>query len=192
MTELKDELSKKWDTKEPVVSLTEDGEPLHAITLHLPNFEIQIKETDFYARKLANILESPRIKKEMGEQLIAMYEHKTGIIFKKTTSWYVTNYRIFCLNEEEAKLTQVPLKYVDVVVSNAHSFSERTGAIAGGMMPGFMYAGMGFTQGQSTSRRVGDINVLLSGQIVILIPDVLDPTGLKQLLYQIKKQIHDE
>ncbi len=181
----------KCGIEKPIAIIEEDGDPITTVTLKLPSGEIKIKESDSYARKLANILNSPKIKEEIGEQMIASYEQTTGIIFKKTTSWYVTNHRVFCLNEEENILIQIPLKYVDVVVRNVHSFSKRTGAIVGGIMPGFMHAGMGFTQGQSIIRRIGDVNFLLQGQIIIIIPNVLDPAGLKQLLYQIKKQLHN-
>lgn len=187
-----EEILSKWDTDVPVVSINEDtGGTLDTVTLNLPSGEVQIKETESYIRKLADILNSPRIKEEMGEQLVAEYEMSEGLIFRKTTSWYVTNYRIFCLNEELNSLTQIPLKYVEIVIRNSHTFSERTGAIAGGFVGGFMPVGMGFTQGQSTSNRIGDINIVFNGQVIMIIPSVQDPTGLKQLLYQIKKQIHE-
>ena len=191
MSDTEDSLD-KWETEKPVVDFDDNGEPITSITLNLPNGIVKFDETDYYARKLATILDSPRIKEEIGEQLIANYELKTGLIFKKTTSWYVTNYRIFSLNEEQNSLTQFPLKYVDIVVNNTHSVSERNGAIVGGMVPGFMYAGMGFTQGQSMSKRIGDVNFLVNGQILMIIPEVVDPNGLKQMLIQIKKQIHEE
>lgn len=188
MTE-KDALS-DWNAEEKIVTISEDGKPIDTITLNFGSTTIKIKESDSYARKLLTILSSPKIKDKLGEQLIASFELKTGMIFQKTTSWYITNYRVFCLDERNGHITQIPLKYVDIVVRNSHSFSQRNGAIAGGMAPGFMYAGMAFTKGESISRKIGDMNFLFQGQIVTIIPNVQDPAGLKQLLEKIKKQIH--
>ena len=153
------------DTDKPLVTLDNPDELVTSIALNLPNCKIEIKESDQYARKLGKILENPRIKEEMGEQMIATYEQKTGIIFKKTIGWYVTNYRIMCIDETNCTVTQIPLKYADIVIRNTHTFSERTGAIAGGLVGGFITSGMAFTQGQSTSRRIGDINFLLGDKL---------------------------
>lgn len=184
----KDDGTSEWPVK--VVDICDDGDSTVTVTACYRNQESKYTENRDYALKLAQILGSPRIKEELGEQPLASFEKTSGIIFRKKMRWFVTNYRIILTDEIEGRIIQIPLKYVDISITDSHSVSERHGAIAGGATPGFIYAGMAFTQGQSTSRRIGHVSFIFNGQVLITIPDIIDPVGFKQLLYLIKKQIH--
>jgi len=114
---------------------------------------------------------------------------------KKTVYNYIsklTNYRVIYGNNKTDEFTQVPLKYVDVVVMNSHSTFQSTGIGYGGAMPGSLTLGVGVMNRRGVSQRIGDLVFVLEGQIVLEFTNVADPTGIKSLINQVKKQMNSK
>jgi hypothetical protein len=170
--------------------IIEDGEGA-TVTLHYDNYKATFAEDQQYATRLAAILESPRIKEELGEQTLWHYEDKRGFLKKKMVQYaMITNYRVIYFHLDHGELVQLPLKYAEIVVNNTKSLSQRNGSGVGAWDPKFA-VGIGFYQSHGVSTRVGDLWFLFQGQKVIELNKVHDPNGIKRTLETIKKQIHN-
>ena len=177
------------------LTVEEDGVPDFAkVNISLPNYKFTIEDEDVEGvKKLHQIMKSLTIKKELGEAIIWENYFEEGIFFKKTTEfWIITNYRVIYGNNKTDEFTQVPLKYVDVVVMNSHSTFQSTGIGYGGAMPGSITLGVGVMNRRGISQRIGDLVFVLEGHIVLEFTNVADPTGIKSLINQVKKQMNSK
>jgi len=147
--------------------------------------KIEIEEKKDVAQKIGKIMAGLDIKKELGENVLWNAEKKEGFLGKKLTLYILSNYRIICASEE--KQISLPLKYVDIVVLNSHRAMARTGI--GGFTALGRGIGIGAMQSTGKSVTIGDVNFLFQGDILITIPNVTDPAGLKNLVTQVKKQM---
>jgi hypothetical protein len=98
----------------------------------------------------------------------------------------ITNIRIFQHNVETGQFVQVALKdQLDAVVLNARRDSQSMG---GGS---FVYSGMGAYMGYRTgvSQTVGDVTILKEGKILMTLKNVAHPSGVKQLINTIKREM---
>lgn len=164
---------------------------LAKITITIDSYEMQLYEDENYARKIGTIMETGDVKEELGEAILWYHEVKKGWFIPKTKEIrLITNYRIMKHDMETDKAIQLPLKYVDAVVMNSRSDyqSQGVGVFVG--VPASISSGMGFLQRRGTSRRIGDLVFLLNGQVLLTFNNVFDPAGVKQLIYQVKKQMH--
>lgn len=144
-----------------------------------------------YARRMSTIMESLDTKQELGEMILWGHLINKGLIRKRTREmWIITNYRVMYVSYDKDEAIQLPLKYIDVVVMNTRSdyYGEGMGAFAA--VPGGITAGMGYLRRRGTGRRIGDLVFILAGQILITFSNVIDPVGVKQLIYQVKKQMY--
>lgn len=142
-----------------------------------------------YTHKLERIMESVTVKTELGETVL--WHHRVKGFFGGTKrDWLITNYRVIFIDYKANQVLQLPLKYVDVVVMNARSDyqSEGVGVFVG--VPASIASGMGFLRRQGSSRRIGDLVFLLNGQILLAFCNVLDPSGVKRLIEQVKRQLY--
>jgi len=158
------------------------------IVFDIEGKKIEIEEKKDVAQKIGKLMavdEENVIKKELGENVLWYAEKKEGFLGKKLTLYSVTNYRIICVTEE--KQISLPLKYIDLVVMNSHRAMTRTGI--GGFTTLARGMGIGAMQSTGKSVNVGDVNFLFQGDILITIPNVIDPAGLKNLVTQVKKQM---
>lgn len=153
---------------------------------------IEFYDDKEYAQRIGTIMESWGVKEELGETILWGHVVQSRRFFKVKTKelWIITNHRVMHVNNEIEDVIQLPLKYVDVVVMNARNdhYSEGVGAFVGVLAS--ISSGMGFLQRRGTSRRIGDLVFLLNGQILIRFFNVFDPTGVKQLIYQVKRQLY--
>lgn len=156
------------------------------LTFNIDGKEITIEERNDVAQKIGKIMGGGGIKEELGENVLWKAEKKQGFL-KKPIIYSMTNYRILCLYPDE-KLIQFPLNYIDVVVMNTHRASARTGI--GGFTTLARGFGIGGMQSTGKSVTVGDVNFLFQGEILITIPDVINPIGLKNLVIAVKKQTY--
>jgi hypothetical protein len=161
-------------------------EEMTNLTFNIDGKEITIEERNDVAQKIGKIMGGGGIKEELGENVLWKAEKKQGFL-KKPIIYSMTNYRILCLYPDE-KLIQFPLNYIDVVVMNTHRASARTGI--GGFTTLARGFGIGGMQSTGKSVTVGDVNFLFQGEILITIPDVIDPIGLKNLVIAVKKQTY--
>jgi hypothetical protein len=95
-------------------------------------------------------------------------------------------------NTETGAVIQLPLKYIDVVVMNARNDYNSEGVGAFVAVPASIASGMGFSRRRGSSRRIGDLVFIMNGQIFLIFDNVFDPIGVKQLIYQVKKQIYGD
>jgi hypothetical protein len=161
-------------------------EEMTNLTFNIDGKEITIEERNDVAQKIGKIMGGGGIKEELGENVLWKAEKKQGFL-KKPIIYSMTNYRILCLYPDE-KLIQFPLNYIDVVVMNTHRASARTGI--GGFTTLARGFGIGGMQSTGKSVTVGDVNFLFQGEILITIPDVINPIGLKNLVIAVKKQTY--
>jgi len=174
-----------------LVSRTDAEKKGATINLFYHNVSLTVSEDENYARKLATICESSRIKEELGEEILWQYKDEKGFFFKKIRKQaIITNYRIIYLNSNDQELIQLPIKYADVVVVNAKTQSWRNGSAAGGWSTSAAM-GMGFFKSEGIARRVGDLWFIFQGQKILELTNVLDPNGIKRTIDTVKKQIHN-
>jgi len=156
------------------------------IVFDIEGKKIEIEEKKDVAQKIAKIMaDVGTIQHELGENVLWKAEKKEGFLGKKLTLYGITNYRIIYGSAE--KQIQFPLKYIDIVVMNSHRAMARTGI--GGFTALGRGIGIGAMQSTGKSVNVGDVNFLFQGDILITIPNVIDPAGLKNLVTQVKKQM---
>ena len=171
-------------SKEIVKKPTKKEEKLFEIEFDHGGKKVSIFEKWIIGERLTEIMNNYDLSSKYGESLLWSAEEKQGI-FKKPINHYITNYRIFSLNMDTGSGIQLPLKHMDIVVMNSHRVSKRTGI--GGYTSLTRGMGIGGMQSSGKSATIGDINVIFQGQILTVIPNVLDPNGLKNLVTQIKK-----
>ena len=161
-----------------------DKEEFGDINFEFGEKTITVKERRDVAEKFAKImnLDNGLLNEEFGENLLWKAEEKKGL-FKKPKTYMITNYRIQYLDSDKEFL-QMPIKYLDIVVMNSHRESSRNGV-------GAFASGMGGFVSSGESVTVGDVNFLVQGNILLTIPNVIDPTGLKSLINQVKKQMNE-
>ena len=130
-----------------------------------------------------------------GETVLWSIQFQKGIINKTATStYYVTNYRIFAINHEIQEVDGLLLMsdLDDVVVANTIRHSESTSYGAyhsyGGRFGGI--AGPRYSSG--TSKTTGDIYFMHNGEKIISLGGISDPTGLSRLVKSVKKQLYPE
>ncbi len=145
-----------------------------------------IKEDTDIAKKIARIMDKISLNKKLGEKPLWTAEEKTGL-FKEPITYHLSNYRIFCLDPSDKKSMVFPLNYVDIVVMNSHRDSSRKGI--GGFTSLVGGIGIGGFQSHGQSVTVGDVNFMCQGEIIVTIPNVLDPNGLKNFVNQLKKSM---
>ncbi len=164
------------------------------VNISFPHYEFIFEDEDVEGvKKLHQIMENLEIKEKLGEAIIWEHYFEEGIFFKKTKEfWIITNYRIMYGNYKTDVFLQVPLKYVDVVVMNSHSSFQSTGTGYGVAMPGSLAFGVGVMNRQGTSQRIGDLTFILEGQVILEFTNVADPTGVKNLINQVKKQMNSK
>ena len=163
---------------------TQKDENMIEISYSYEGKKIIIKERKDVAEKIAMIMaEGGGIREDLGENILWSGQEKSGL-FKRGKSYIVTNYRIMNIITGE-KMIQMPLKYIDVVIMNTHQVSSRTGIGA------FTSIGMGIVGGMQSygkSVTIGDVNFLFQGNVLVTIPNIIDPNGLKSLVTLIKKK----
>jgi len=163
---------------------TQKDENMIEISYSYEGKKIIIKERKDVAEKIAMIMaEGGGIREDLGENILWSGQEKSGL-FKRGKSYIVTNYRIMNIITDE-KMIQMPLKYIDVVIMNTHRVSSRTGIGA------FTSIGMGIVGGMQSygkSVTIGDVNFLFQGNVLVTIPNIIDPNGLKSLVTLIKKK----
>ena len=161
------------------------------VVISFPHYDFTLEDEDVEGvKKLHQIMKDLEIKEEIGEAIIWEHYFEEGIFFKKTREyWIITNYRIMVGNYKTDVFRQVPLKYVDVVVMNSHSSFQSTGYGYGVAIPGSLGLGVGVMNRQGSSQRIGDLTFILNGQVILEFPNVYDPTGVKNLINQVKKQM---
>jgi hypothetical protein len=172
--------------EETMEKSSETDEEIIELSFNIDDKEITIKERKDVAQKIGKIMGEGGIKEELGENALWKAEKKQGFL-KSPILYALSNYRILCLYPDE-KMVQLPLKYVDVVVMNTHRASARTGI--GGFTTLARGFGIGGMQSSGKSVTIGDVNFLFQGEILITIPGVTDPIGLKNLVTQVKKQMY--
>lgn len=145
-----------------------------------------------YSQKINTIMESASIKEELGETVLwyNILEERKMFRVKTKELWIITNHRVLQIDGKRGAVIQLPLKYVDIVVVNARTDyqSEGVGVFVG--VPASIASGMGFLQRKGSSRRIGDLVFLLNGQILLIFNNVLDPSGVKRLIDQAKRQMY--
>ena len=158
--------------------LTKDKDKFFEIEFNIDGKIIVVEDKKEIVERIGKIMSDVTIKQEFGENYLWQGESKDGI-FSKPKKYYLTNYRIGCLFTDE-KLVQIPIKYVDVVVMNTHRASSRNGI--GGFISLGKGIGIGGIQSSGKSVTIGDLNILFKGDVLITIPQVRDPVGLKNLI----------
>lgn len=126
------------------------------------------------------------LNEKLGEKPLWTAEEKKGFL-KEPIVYYLTNYRIMCIDPSEEKSMVFPLNYVDIVVMNSHRDSSRKGI--GGFTSLVGGIGIGGFQSHGQSVTVGDVNFMCQGEIIVTIPNVVDPNGLKNFVNQLKKSM---
>jgi len=186
-------LSNVTDIKLTDLTIVDNEEPDSVtINLQLPEGNITLHDNDIeFTKKLNQILCDPDIKSELGEQIIWNSNFEEGIFWRKIRlSWIITNYRVIYSNFKTGEFLQIPLKYLDVVVMNTHSAFQSQGFAMGAAMPGSLAIGAGMMQRKGTSVRVGDLVFIVDGQVLLKFSNVFDPSGVKNLINQVKKQMY--
>lgn len=175
----------KNETKE--IAKTSKGKNDNQVNFEIKNLgsSITVTERKDIAQRIVKILESDVSKGTFGEKLLWQGEEKQGV-FKKPIMHYITNYRIVSYAEnDDANYVVFPLNYVDVVIMNSHRTSSRTGI--GGYTSLTKGMGIGGFQSSGKSVTIGDLIFLCQGENVATICNVADPTGLKNMVNQLKK-----
>ncbi len=164
---------------------TQKDENMIEISYSYEGKKIIIKERKDFAEKIGMIMaEGGGIREDLGENILWSGQEKSGL-FKRGKSYIVTNYRIMNIITDE-KMIQMPLKYIDVVIMNTHRVSSRTGI--GAFTSIGMGIGIGGMQSYGKSVTIGDVNFLFQGNVLVTIPNIIDPNGLKSLVTLIKKK----
>ncbi|HWP78174.1 MAG TPA: zinc-ribbon domain-containing protein [Candidatus Nitrosotenuis sp.] len=132
---------------------------------------------------------------QQGETILWSISFQKGIINKTTTSTYfVTNYRIFGINNDIQEVDGLLLmsELDDVVVANTVRHSESTSYGSyygyGGRFVGI--SGPRFSSG--TSKTTGDVYFMCNGEKIISLGGISDPTGLSRLVKSLKKQLYPQ
>jgi hypothetical protein len=166
-----------------------DNNSIDVVTIRDGSIKIaEFYDDKQYTQKLENIMESVTVKEELGEMVL--WGHTVKSFFGKVKQhWIITNHRIMFIEYKTNQAIQLPLKYIDVVVMNARTSYNSEGVGVGAFVPASISLGMGFLERRGTSRKVGDLAFMLNGQVLLVFSDVIDPGGVKQMIYQAKKQM---
>lgn len=162
------------------------------INFDFPNNDFQIEEEFEFAQKINKIMTGGiEFHEELGEKIIYYYEWKGGFFRRRLEGfWAITNYRVISLKLNEDELIQIPLKYVDIAVTDSHNISQSNSVGYGVGLPGSIALGMGAISRKGVSIRIGNLNFIFNGGIVMQFQNIPDPTGIKQLVYAVKKQMY--
>jgi hypothetical protein len=141
------------------------------------------------------IIDPWSIELQPGETILWSIQFQKGIINKTATSTYfVSNYRVFSINHDIQEVDGLLLMsdLDDVVVANTVRHSESTSYGVyhrfGGRFGGI--AGPRYSSG--ASKTTGDIYFMSNGQKIISLGGISDPTGLSRLVKSVKKQLYPE
>ena len=156
----------------------------------IPCYQIEPEENQ--EEKINKIMNGGfTLQETLGEKPIWYFEWLGGIFSKSVEEiWVVSNYRVMKMNFFENRLIQVPLKYVDVAVTEQHSVTESRGMAYGAGLPGSIAIGAAVIQRTSNSRRFGTLNFVFNGGTHLEFFNVFDPVGVRQLIKIVKKQMY--
>jgi len=162
------------------------------ITNSLQPITLEQSPEDEIETKIQKIMDGGfKLQTELGEKPIWHFEWVDGMFSKSIQEiWSISNYRVLKMDVRIGRLIQVPLKYVDVAVTNVQSIGQSRGVAYGAGMPGTIAMGVAVMNRVYKSARFGILNFIADGGIALQFHNILDPNGVKQLVKTVQKQMY--
>jgi len=131
-----------------------------------------------------------QLQEKLGEKTFWSFKWLGGWGGKRVDElWAISNFRIIKMNFVDEFLIQVPLKHVDVTITDQHRISVSRGIAYGAGLPGSIALGAAVIERRSTSGSFGTLNFVVNGAIQLQFFNVADPAGVRQLVKVVKKQM---
>ena len=180
-----DELEKRYSNLLKQIKEAKDVKKLQFIADELSKLTAEM------SKFIGRAVEEQKAKELLkDEKILWSFETKKGFFTKKIQSLSaVTNRRVFIRDYERDAISALPINIIDdVVVMNKHRASQGTRI---GTFSGYArgnVGGISVGMSNSQSKNIGDVCIMVKGEIKLTWQNVSDPDSVKRLILSIKKQ----